>query len=288
MDSAVRIAELGLATALDELAPGVSERTLTGVLMEAMAAGGVSTPATQDAAWVTSRDQPWHRGAAEARPGDLVAFAAGALANGYVAEVGRTWPVGDDVSAGARSLLGSDALYDNMLGACRPARPLAICLPPTARPVSPCRRCRCARSGAWLRSTGGVRNTRSRGRRRSARGRDGTGPHRLRVATGRRGGVPPGHGPDYRRWRRRADRQPVVGLGGIGRVMVARTASRVPAQQRAWSERRHRVSPTGRGHLNGQKPGGSPSARAAPTRRSSCLPSLYCFSLLWPPVRSAV
>ena len=27
--------------------------------------------------------------------GDLVAFAAGALADGYVGEVGRTWPVGD-------------------------------------------------------------------------------------------------------------------------------------------------------------------------------------------------
>ncbi|BBY36954.1 peptidase M24 [Mycobacterium mantenii] len=124
MDQALRVAEHGLATALDELAPGVSERTLAGVMMEAMAAGGVSTPATQDAAWVTSREKPWRRGAAEIRPGDLVAFAAGALANGYVAEVGRTWPAGDDLSGEARALFErSNRLYDRLLAACRPGAP---------------------------------------------------------------------------------------------------------------------------------------------------------------------
>ena len=56
-----------------------------------MAAGGVSTPATQDAAWVTSPKHPWRRAEpTQVREGDLVAFAAGALADGYVAEVGRT------------------------------------------------------------------------------------------------------------------------------------------------------------------------------------------------------
>lgn len=121
MDHALRVAERGVATALGELAPGVSERTLAGVMMEAMAAGGVSTPATQDATWVTSREQPWRRAAApEVRPGDLVAFAAGALANGYVAEVGRTWPAGDGVAGEARALFErSDRLYDNMLAACQ-------------------------------------------------------------------------------------------------------------------------------------------------------------------------
>ncbi|OBJ46270.1 M24 family metallopeptidase [Mycobacterium colombiense] len=123
MDQALRVAEHGLATALGELAPDVSERTLAGLLMEAMAAGGVSTPATQDAAWVTSREQPWRRAAAhEVGPGDLVAFAAGALANGYVAEVGRTWPVGD--TADARALFErSNGLYDKMLATCRPGAP---------------------------------------------------------------------------------------------------------------------------------------------------------------------
>ncbi|WAJ42575.1 M24 family metallopeptidase [Mycobacterium sp. Aquia_216] len=119
MDSALRIAEHGLATAVGGLAPGVSAQTLAGIMMEAMAAGGVSTPATQDAAWVTSRERPWHRGQAEVRSGDLVAFSAGALADGYVAEVGRTWPVGD--AAEARPLfMRSNTLYDTMLGACRP------------------------------------------------------------------------------------------------------------------------------------------------------------------------
>ncbi|BBY20662.1 hypothetical protein MSTO_08670 [Mycobacterium stomatepiae] len=122
MDSALRIAEHGLATAAAELAPGVSERTLAGAMMEAMAAGGVSTPATQDAAWVTSRERPWHRGQAEVRPGDLVAFGAGALANGYVAEVGRTWPVGD-VSEALTLFERSNMLYDRMLAACRDGAP---------------------------------------------------------------------------------------------------------------------------------------------------------------------
>jgi len=125
MDRALRVAERGLATARAELAPGVSERTLAGMMMEAMAAGGVSTPATQDAAWVTSREHPWRRASAqEVRSGDLVAFAAGALADGYVAEVGRTWPADDAVSDGARALFArSNTLYDEMLAACRPGAP---------------------------------------------------------------------------------------------------------------------------------------------------------------------
>lgn len=140
MDQALRVAEHGLATALGELAPGVSERTLAGVMMEAMAAGGVSTPATQDAAWVTSREQPWRRAAAhEVGPGDLVAFAAGALANGYVAEVGRTWPVGD--RADTRVLFErSNGLYDTMLAACRPGastRDLLAAYEAAGEPVPP-------------------------------------------------------------------------------------------------------------------------------------------------------
>lgn len=125
MDQALRVAEHGLATAVAELAPGVSEQALAGVMMEAMAAGGVSTPATQDAAWVTSREHPWRRArSGAARSGDLVAFAAGALANGYVAEVGRTWPADDAVSGEARELFArSNALYDKMVGACRPGAP---------------------------------------------------------------------------------------------------------------------------------------------------------------------
>jgi Xaa-Pro aminopeptidase len=119
MGPALRIAEGGLAAAVAELRPRVSERTLAGVMMEAMAAGGVSTPATQDAAWVTSPEHPWRRAGHQVREGDLVAFAAGALADGYVAEVGRTAATRDDGEA--RKLFGrSNTLHDRMLAACRP------------------------------------------------------------------------------------------------------------------------------------------------------------------------
>ncbi|WP_068183977.1 M24 family metallopeptidase [Mycobacterium sp. UM_CSW] len=121
MGPALRVAEHGLAAAVKELRPGVSEQALAGAALEAMAAGGVSTPATQDVAWVTSREHPWRRGDREVRSGDLVAFAAGALADGYVGEVGRTWPAGDAADGSARKLFGrSDALFDKMIAACRP------------------------------------------------------------------------------------------------------------------------------------------------------------------------
>src|ERR1700722_17393670 len=89
MGEAIRIAEGGLAAGVAELRAGLPEQTLAGAVLEAMAAGGVSTPATQDAAWVTSREHPWRRAQPNGtvRDGDLVAFAAGALASGYVGEV---------------------------------------------------------------------------------------------------------------------------------------------------------------------------------------------------------
>lgn len=141
MQQSLRVAERGLATALDELTPGVPERVLAGVMLEAMAAGGVSTPATQDAAWVTSREQPWRRASGhQVRSGDLVAFAAGALANGYVAEVGRTWPAGE-VDGAARKLFGrSNTLYDSMLAACRPGaatRDLLAAYEAAGEPIPP-------------------------------------------------------------------------------------------------------------------------------------------------------
>ncbi len=46
--AAVEVAEEAMASAVDALRPGVSERELTGVFMDAMASQGVTTPATQD------------------------------------------------------------------------------------------------------------------------------------------------------------------------------------------------------------------------------------------------
>ncbi len=123
MGAALRVAEAGIAAAVAELEPGVPEKTLAGAVLQAMAAGGVSTPATQNAAWVTSRNHPWRRAGGDGRvqSGDLVAFAAGALADGYVGEVGRTWPAGQADDGPTRKLFQrSNELWDSLLGACRP------------------------------------------------------------------------------------------------------------------------------------------------------------------------
>ncbi len=124
LTEAIRVAEAGLAMAVAELRPGVSEKTLAGVLLEAVAAGGVSTPSTQDVAWVTARDHPWRRGTPDGRvrSGDLVAFSAGVLAGGYIGEVGRTWPVGE--SAGAAELFRRwELLWRKLYNACQPGSP---------------------------------------------------------------------------------------------------------------------------------------------------------------------
>jgi Xaa-Pro aminopeptidase len=119
--AAVQVAERGLSAALSELTPGITEQTLTGAMLEAMAAGGVSTSATQDGAWITSRQHPWRQGPRDRRvdAGDLVALASGALADGYVGEVGRTVPVGD--VPGADGLYQrSAALWDSLIQSCQP------------------------------------------------------------------------------------------------------------------------------------------------------------------------
>lgn len=118
---ALAVTETGLAAAVAELSIGVTEQGLTGVLLEAMAAGGVSTSATQDGAWITSKEHAWRVGRRDRRvaDGDLVAFASGALADGYVGEVGRTWPVGD--VKGADGLYRrANTLWDSLVQACQP------------------------------------------------------------------------------------------------------------------------------------------------------------------------
>lgn len=119
---ALVVAEKGLAAGVAALGPGTTEKGLAGAVLEAEAAGGVSTPATQDAAWVTSKEHPWRRADGDGRvqDGDLVALSAGVLADGYVAEVARTLHVGDPTDAVRTLYRRRDDLWDRLVHACRP------------------------------------------------------------------------------------------------------------------------------------------------------------------------
>jgi Xaa-Pro dipeptidase len=119
----VGVAETSLAKAVAELRPGVSEKHLAGVLLEAAAAGGVTTPAVQDAAWITNREHRWRRvdGDRDIAAGDLVAFTAGVVAGGYIGEVGRTHPVGGELDEPTAALYArGNALWEQLISACKP------------------------------------------------------------------------------------------------------------------------------------------------------------------------
>ncbi len=124
--ASVRVAEHSLGAAADALAPGVTERQLTAVFMEAMATAGVTTPSGQDVACITSRQDPWRRTDrdAPAQPGDLVAFEAGVVLGGYVGEVGRTYTVGSAGDVDPELARRSGDLWDHLLAACRVGAPL--------------------------------------------------------------------------------------------------------------------------------------------------------------------
>jgi Xaa-Pro aminopeptidase len=120
-----------MAAAVAELRPGVTERELTGAFMDAMASLGVTTPSTQDVVRVTSARADRTTGSATTlQAGDLVAFDAGAVADGYAGEVGRTWPVAPDSDTAALDGLyrRCDALWHCLLDACRPGNPASALL----------------------------------------------------------------------------------------------------------------------------------------------------------------
>jgi Xaa-Pro dipeptidase len=116
----VAIAESSLAVAEKSLAAGATERQLTAVFMEAMAEAGVTTPTTQDVAWITSRTEPWSRVSRDAAiaTDDLVAFEAGVRAGGYIGEVGRTSSADGRAASAVRPKW--DELWDRLLDVCRP------------------------------------------------------------------------------------------------------------------------------------------------------------------------
>jgi Xaa-Pro dipeptidase len=124
--SSVRIAERALCEAESALTPGITDRQLTGIFMQAMASAGVTTPSTQDVAWTTSRRHPWRRASRDVpvASGDLVAFDAGVIVGGYVGELGRTravenGPIDPELSERWGELRG------RLLAACRPGAPLS-------------------------------------------------------------------------------------------------------------------------------------------------------------------
>lgn len=136
---ALAVAQEGLARGVAELAPGTTEKNLTGAMLEAEAAGGVSTPATQDAAWVTSKEHPWRRAAGDAtvREGDLVALSAGVVADGYVGEVARTLYVGEPTDAVRSLYRRRDDLWDRLIDVCRPGKATSALLDAYAQAAEP-------------------------------------------------------------------------------------------------------------------------------------------------------
>ncbi len=144
--ASVRVAEGALGSAVAALVPGITERQLTGVFMEAMAEAGVTTPASQDVAWITSPEHPWRRASRDlpVQRGDLVAFDAGVIMGGYVGELGRTQVVGGETT-GDESLCGHwRELWDRLIERCQVGAPLSGLLdaydgagvPPPPMPVA--------------------------------------------------------------------------------------------------------------------------------------------------------
>jgi len=125
--SSVRVAEQSLAAAAEALVPGVTERQLTAVFMDAMAAAGVTTPSGQDVACITSRQGPWRRSDrdAPAQSSDLVAFEAGVVLGGYTGEVGRTYAAGGAGDIDPELAQRSNELWDRLLDACGVGAPLS-------------------------------------------------------------------------------------------------------------------------------------------------------------------
>lgn len=116
---AVTLAEEAMAVAVAELRPGVPARHLKAVFMEAMAHRGVTTPATQDVAHVYSNRVPVEGDVVTEQ--DLVVFDVGVVANGYIGEVGRTWPASRLAVDSSVLDLNSrvDRLWELLLSSCR-------------------------------------------------------------------------------------------------------------------------------------------------------------------------
>lgn len=129
--SAVAIADAAVAEAAAQLRPGATEGELAEVLRASLAARGAVTSALRDVVRITSIRDDRPAGTADVvRPGDLVAFHAGAVVEGCSGEVGQTLPVGADVDDPCvRSLYDRWAhLWERLRDACQPGNPASALL----------------------------------------------------------------------------------------------------------------------------------------------------------------
>ncbi|HWE57273.1 MAG TPA: M24 family metallopeptidase [Acidimicrobiales bacterium] len=92
---AIEVAERAAEETRSRLQPGVTERQLAGVFMASMAGQGVTTPATQRVAAITTAADREDRADRTVRATDLVTIDGAVVAAGYTGEVARTWPASD-------------------------------------------------------------------------------------------------------------------------------------------------------------------------------------------------
>ncbi|EUA51196.1 m24 family peptidase [Mycobacterium xenopi 3993] len=207
--AAIRVAETGLAAAVSELRPGVSENTLAGVLLESMAAGGVSTPSTQDVAWVTSPEHPWRRGSDDRRVRPAIWWPSPRACSPAVTPArwaGRGQSASREASRPPPTCIGAGRRCGaGLLTHARRAHRPPTCWPPTKSRASRHHRCRWRGPGHGLRPAGGVTAFAGDRRRGKAGARHGARGHRLRLGARRRRGVRPRCRADHRRWRRGID-----------------------------------------------------------------------------------
>jgi Xaa-Pro aminopeptidase len=118
LEAAAHLAEDGIARAIDEAGPGVTERDLASIVASVMSAGG----GIPRFVVVTSGERSALSDARAAdralQPGDLVRFDVGCTVDGYWSDIGRTAVVGGPDPLQARRyaaiLAGEDAQLDTL------------------------------------------------------------------------------------------------------------------------------------------------------------------------------
>ena len=126
--TAAAAAEAGLAAVVAALAPGVTERELTGVHAGAVARLGLPTPPIEGSACFTEADGAVRRrrlaSDRRAEAGQLAVLTGGALYAGYEVTLSRTWLVGEGPATAGQERLASAARAgrDRRVAACRSGR----------------------------------------------------------------------------------------------------------------------------------------------------------------------